>query len=212
MTARKAIFVDLDGTLLAGNSMHVFMKCLPRILLSRRCVIPAAASIFSIGLRSLRVISHKSMKWQLTKIARRHLCEKDWKKIAGSLMMMVDPDVISFINVKKNSNYSVYIATAAMEEYAVPLGEMLGIDGVIATKFSIDKSEYLEVRGDEKLRNIQSLVKSANLILCCFLTDHRDDLPTAMEYSAQTLLVHPDADSLDKFKMNGISNVLKTRN
>lgn len=206
--AKGATFVDLDGTLLITNSMHVFMRRMPWTLLCRRSLGACIASLWWMAMRSARVISHRSMKWHLTRIAARHYMDSDWKKLAEKLAKYVNPRVREYVEAPRLKNCAVYIATAAPEEYAIPLSRVLGYDGAIATRLSEKKSDYTEMRGREKLDGISALLEKEGLRLESFLTDHYDDIPTASAYPGFTILVNPSRRMADIFRHSGVTRYL----
>lgn len=200
--------MDLDGTLLNGNSLKIFMRHLPGVLVKRNAWMPALASIWWMGQRILRLVSHKKMKWHLCNIARRHLLEKDWESMAERMLGYVSPMVEAYLSGPANKECRKYIATAAMEEYALPLGRKLGFDGVLATRYSEDEANYEEMRGIKKREGIEGILNKKRLRMESFLTDHSDDLPTASAFPLQTILVNPSCKSLEIFRNAGITRVL----
>lgn len=207
-STRGAIFIDLDGTLLRGNSMKMFMKRLPVVLLRRGVPLSAVAALWWMGLRVSKVISHRDMKWHLTLIARRHFLSSDWKEMARSMLPEANQTVVKYIDEPSRRECVRYIATAAMEEYAVWLARLFGFDGVLATRFSKDKEKYEETRGVAKLERIRSELQDNGLHLESFLTDHSDDLPTAREYPEQTVVVNPDHKTQADFRNVGVTRWL----
>lgn len=206
--AQGATFIDLDGTLLKGNSLKMFMKRLPGILLRRRAFAATSAALWWMGWRSVRMVSHKSMKWHLTRIARAHLLDEDWDAMAEKMLGKINPAVSDFVSSPSRANCKKIIATAAPEEYVLPLSRLLGYDGAVATRFVDDKSEYEEMRGLKKLEGIQSLMEEEHLRLESFLTDHYDDIPTAREYPGLTILVNPTRKMQSIFHNVGVTRYL----
>ena len=202
--------MDLDGTLLHGNSLRIFMRRLPRTLLHRRAVGAAMLSLWWMGWRSLRCVSHRNMKWHLTGIARRNLLDEDWEEIATLIADDVNTRVVEYVDSPSRGNCEKYIATAAMSEYAIPLSRLLGYDGVVATQFTDDKSDYVEMRGIEKRDGIVALLNERHLRLESFLTDHSDDLPTATLFPNLTILVNPTRRIQTLFHHIGVSRYLLT--
>ncbi|MDE6021872.1 MAG: haloacid dehalogenase-like hydrolase [Muribaculaceae bacterium] len=207
-TLKGATFVDLDGTLITENSMRIFMRKLPGILLKRKAPGAAIAALWWIWLRAMRITSHRNMKWHLTRLGRRHLGESDWESIAEQITLALDPDVSNFIETRKKLGCLIYIATAAPEEYSVPLCRILGYDGVIATIFSENPGEYEEMKGYAKHDSIEHLLADAHLRLESFLTDHPDDIPTASAYPGLTIIVHPTKKTAEQFHEVGVSRYL----
>ncbi len=201
-------FVDLDGTLISGNSMHIFMRRLPGMLMKRRAVGAAIASLWWNSLRSFRLISHRSLKWHLTKTARCHLEDSDWEQLAQSIALMINPKVSDYIQSRRERGCLTYIATAAMEEYALPLSRILGYEGELVTQFSDSISDYEELNHHAKHKAIERLLEENQLRLESFLTDHTDDLPTAAAYPGLTILVGVSKKTADEFRNSGVTRYL----
>ncbi len=203
-----ATFVDLDGSLITGNSMHTFMKRLPGLLMKRRAPGAALSALWWTWMRSLRLSSHSNMKWHLTKIARRHLEEEDWETLAEMMAESVNEHVADLVASRRERGCQTYIATAALEEYTLPLCRQLGYDGAIATRFTDDKRDYEEMKGYAKRDGIEQFLAEENLRLESFITDHPDDLPTAKAYPNLTIVVRPSQKVADKFHEVGVTRYL----
>ncbi|MDE6290349.1 MAG: haloacid dehalogenase-like hydrolase [Muribaculaceae bacterium] len=201
-------FVDLDGTLLTANSMRIFMRRLPGMLMKRGAVGAALGSLWWTTLRSLRMVSHRSMKWHLTRNACRRFEESDWDILAEEMAETVNPSVRDYIESRRSRGCLTYIATAAVEEYAMPLCRLLGYDGVLATKFTDDISDYEELNSHNKHAAIERLLHDKQLRLESFLTDHTDDLPTAKAYPKLTILVGASKKTADEFREAGITRYI----
>lgn len=206
--AKGATFVDLDGTLLTTNSMHVFMRRMPLTLLRRSAVWASIASLWWMSIRTMRLVSHRTMKWHLTRIAVRHYEEDDWDSLAGKLAEYTNPKVREYVESPRLKDCAVYIATAAPEEYALPLSRALGYDGAVATRLTEKKSDYNEMRGREKLEGIIELQTKEGLRVESFLTDHYDDIPTASAYPGLTILVNPSRKMAAIFRHSGVTRYL----
>lgn len=205
---RGVTFVDLDGTLLTGNSMHIFMRRLPRMLLGKRAVGAYMSCMWQLIMRSIRLKSHKSMKWHLMKTAREHIDDEDWNELAESLSGMVNQKVADYIRSRRDKGCLTYIATAAPEEYTFPLCHMLGYDGVLATSFSENFDDYEELNGDSKHEAIERLLLERGLRLESFLTDHSDDLPTAKAFPLLTILVGGSEKTAAAFREAGVTRYI----
>ncbi len=200
--------VDLDGTLLTGNSMKLLMRWLPKELWRKRMPLKAAQASYWIALRGARLVSHRRMKWHLARIANRSLSDDDWSRFAASLLQAVNPAVMAHIASQKSKGACICVASAAMSEYVEPFSSMAGIDKQLSTPFTERYSDYTELRGTRKLQAIHNLLASGGYRISSFLTDHSDDLPTAAAYPAETLLVNPSAASAARFSEAGITNRL----
>ena len=184
------------------------MKRLPGRLLATRRPLAALKAIWLLALRSIRAIDHRRMKWHLTALGRRYLSDKEWKDFASLLAQYIYPKVSDFIERKRREGASIFIASAAPEEYTNPLAEQLGLDGALATPFTSRIEDYTELRGDRKLAVINRLLADRRLRLDTFLTDHPDDLPTASAYPRQTIIVNPDAHTARIFRLHSVNRHL----
>ncbi len=201
-------FVDLDGSLITANSMRIFMRRLPLLLLKRHAIGASIASLWWIWLRAFHAISHRNLKWHLTRLARRHLQESDWESLAELISHTVNPHVVNFIESRRKLGCMTYIATAAMEEYSLPLSRLLGYDGVLATKFSDELGNYEELKGYAKHDAIEHLLADSHFRLESFITDHTDDIPTASVYPGLTIVVNPTQKTAEKFLEVGVTRYL----
>lgn len=201
-------FVDLDGTLLRGNSMKMFMKRLPGLLLKRRAPGAAIAALWWTWLRGFRLTCHKKMKWHLTRIARRYLEDEDWEGLAARMTGKIDSTVSDFVESRRKRGCLTYIATAALEEYAVPLSRMMGYEGAVATRFDDDYDAYDEMKGYAKHDGIEDLLADGHLRLESFITDHTDDIPTASAYPGLTILLDPSNKTAEQFRHVGVTRYL----
>ncbi len=198
--------VDLDGTLLRGNSMKRLMRWLPKALWSGRHPAEALLAIGWISLRGVRLVSHRRMKWHLGTIARRTLAPSDWNRFAKEeLLPIVNTEVAAHIESLKEKGAAVCVASAAMSEYVEPLCNILGYDHALSTAQTKRFADYAELRGSSKLLAINKLLATGNYTLTRFLTDHSDDLPTATAYPEATILVNPSEKSAALFAKAGMS-------
>lgn len=154
------------------------------------------------------MVSHRSMKWHLTKLARHHLEETDWEELAELMSQSINPHVSNFIESRRRLGCLTYIATAAIEEYTVPLSRRLGYDGAVATKFSDELGNYEELKGYAKHDSIEHLLAEEHLRLESFITDHPDDIPTAAAYPGLTILVNPSMKTAVQFREVGATRYL----
>lgn len=161
-----------------------------------------------MALRAARITSHSGMKWRLIRIARRHFEDADWEEIAERMLPRLNPRVEEYVNAPSRAQCARYIATAAPEEYSMPLARLLGYDGAIATPFAEDRSDYAETRGAAKRDAIRSLIDEKRLRLESFLTDHTDDLATAVAFPRLTILVSDSKKTHRRFARVGATRYL----
>lgn len=210
-TLKGATFIDLDGTLLTANSFHIFMRSLPKLLLKRRAPGDAINALWWTWMRSLKMTSHHQMKWHLTKMAHHHLLPEDWENLAQIMSQNVNPKVAEYVESRRKLGCRTYLATAAPEEYSIPLGSILGFDGTIATKLADNEEDYVEMKGYEKHDAIEHLLADEGLRLESFLTDHTDDLPTASAYPGLTIVVDPTEKTASEFLQVGVTRYMNTK-
>lgn len=121
---------------------------------------------------------------------------------------LINPKVSDFVESRRNLGCAIYIATAAPEEYSTPLVNLLGFDGVVATKFTDESGDYEEMKGYVKHDSIEHLLAEKRLRLESFLTDHPDDIPTAAAYPGLTIIVNPTKKTAEKFHEVGVTRYL----
>ena len=184
------------------------MRRMPWTLLRRRAVGASIASLWWMTLRASRLMSHRAMKWHLTRIASRHYDESDWEALAEKLAEYANPRVREYVEAPRLKDCAVYIATAAPEEYAIPLSRAMGYDGAVATRLTERESDYTEMRGRKKLEGITELQEKEGLRVESFLTDHYDDMPTASAYPGLTILVNPSKKMSEIFRHSGVTRYL----
>lgn len=187
------IIIDLDGTLIEGNSFTMFVKycvrAFPRL---------APAILTTVMLRKMRLISHFKAKHLIMRTVSPHLTVQKLHPFLETLFQRIRP---YFSKLLSRACCDTYLATAAPTEYAVPLGKMAGFGLVCATDCGSGK----ECRGEEKVHQLETagVVFSRDTHV---YTDHRDDLPL-MEANRRGVnhLVNPDAATILATKMCGIA-------
>lgn len=178
--------VDLDGTLINGNSFTMFCRfCLK----SFPGLSPAISAVALV--RKLRIISHGKAKQLILKIVSGHMTHDHIQRFVNELNGILRHDVLESIVDSKVK----ILATAAPSIYAVPYAEMLGFDLVSATETG--GPENCE---SEKLASLYDMgvIFSENSMV---YTDHSDDIPLLHANSeGSNILVYPSEESLQKIK------------
>lgn len=185
--AKKLVVVDLDGTLLRGNSLHIYIMCGIRALWRRKSLPKLSRLAAVIALRRLRLISHRQMKWTALRLipADDYLLQEDFRKRADKSL---NANVNELLNQYRANGCSILLATAAADTY-VPLiwhGDML------ATRIA-DNPEHAEMRGTAKRDAVLRYSARHGMTLQAVITDHSDDLPLLMAGAAENIVVSPDA-------------------
>lgn len=176
--------VDLDGTLLRGNSLHVFAACLLRDSLRHLRLANAAKVAGWCILRGLRLCSHPSMKWGIINAtADTDTLRADF---AGRISAMLNPQVKNLIDYRREQGYAILLATAAADIY-VPLIW----DGPYVATRTADNPTHTECRGSQKLDAVTAYATKNQLRLDTIVTDHHDDMALLKAPFAERILVNP---------------------
>lgn len=156
--------IDLDGTLIRGNSLKLFAAYLLRK--GKWQILPY------LLLRKLRLITHWSMKKRII-MAGKSL---EMGPFIDILLSHVRKDVLMMVHESEP-----VLSTAATGLYAQPFAQKIGIKMCQAT----DGPE--ENRGQVKKQRVQSL----NRPIFRIITDHHDDLPLLSLPAEEKFLVNP---------------------
>jgi phosphoserine phosphatase len=188
--------VDLDGTIIRGNSMHEMV----RFMLSEGmgcgnlCVV--AKLLGYLAKRRMRLTDHRGMKYPIHRIAEAFLHKGDrMERLVERVVLKVNQEVRYKLDVLRREGNRIIIATAAPDVYMPALAEALGADAYTATPLSATPDGYLENRGERKLSRAVEMARSRGWDICCVLTDHSDDLPLLRLQGVERVLVAP-ADKL----------------
>lgn len=197
-TLQPLTVVDLDGTLIAGNSFTRFTIWLIRRALRRGDLATAAAVAATVLRRKARLCSHAAAKARIMCIADSRLHPEDYSAFAATLLPLVRAGVRTRLEEAQAHGHAVCLATAAPWQYAAPLGAMLGMDEVVATYPPQGVGPMIECRGEVKQRRIQALCSRLRLRPALTFTDHHDDLPLLIWTAAsggRNILVSPGAST-----------------
>jgi len=139
----EAAFFDLDRTVIARSSMMTFARAFHRAgLLSKRAVLRSAWT----HLRFSRVGAGPE---ELARIRARVLqVTTGWPQdevrriVAAGLADAIDPivyrEAADLLSEHRRAGRLVYLVSAAPEEIVQPIGEHLGVDGVVASRADLD--------------------------------------------------------------------------
>ncbi len=191
---RPLTVVDLDGTLIAGNSFTRFTLWVLRRAM-RRVDLSTAIALGGIVLRrKARLSSHAAAKEAIMRLAGKRLDDGDYRDFAATLVPLVRPEVRVRLEEARANGHALCLATAAPWQYASPLGGLLGMDEVVATYPPREGGGMVECRGEVKKRRVQALCTRQRYRPAQTLTDHYDDLPLLIWTAAsggRNLLVAP---------------------
>lgn len=198
---KTALLVDLDGTLVSTNSFTRFVGWLAWRLMFKGHLASAMKVVGTVVCRKVRCIPHAQAKRMIMDIARHHLSMRDFATFASALRLSVRPAIAAMIRDYKSFGGCVLIATAAPEEYAVCVGEMVGADAVIATRHA----DSVECRGEEKLCRVRVYCAGHRLKVDTVVTDHHDDLPLLMMPDVNRVVVAPSAVTVRRLEEAGVT-------
>ena len=136
-------FFDLDKTVIAKASIVAFGRPLRREgLITRRTVVKAVA-------QQLIFMQFGADEEKLEKVRQSMLeLTKGWNKaqvatiVRETLIETIEPliyaEALELMEHHRAAGDRIYIVSAAPEEIVLPLAELLGVDGALATRAAID--------------------------------------------------------------------------
>jgi len=181
----RVFLVDLDGTLLAGNSFHLWLAFMLgkggqsigfwSHLLSRMRLCWVA------GLRALMLIDHAALKKAVQKEWGLVFEESQKDNLTAFLDILVsrlDATVMAEVKGGQAKGSVAVLTTAAAAEYAVPLGAALGFDESVATPAFGDGGWCHNIGDKKKERTLDALRRRGwDELEKILFTDHVDDVP-----------------------------------
>lgn len=176
---KKAIIIDLDGTLLRTNTFsdYILYSCC-QSLRSFRLDLVFLLLLFSF-LRKLRIISHARMKYLILRHTTTFMQQHNRiNSFVAKELTYENPTVITHLHNYASQSYLTVLATAAPSLYAELIASHYHFDHCLATPpASIPYSQWRENKRQEKLHNVQKTLTSANAEISVVITDHSDDQP-----------------------------------
>jgi HAD superfamily hydrolase (TIGR01490 family) len=146
-TGRPAAFFDLDKTIIAKSSTLAFSKPFyAGGLISRGSVLRSAYAQFVYLVGGADHDQMEKMREFLSKLIAGWDVQTVRDIVADTLHNIVDPlvydEAVSLIEEHRLAGRDVIIVSASGTEVVEPIGEMLGADGVIATRLEITDGKY----------------------------------------------------------------------
>ncbi|MFT4009699.1 MAG: HAD family hydrolase [Nocardioidaceae bacterium] len=202
---RLAAFFDLDKTIIAKSSALVFSRNFYASgLINRRSVVRSvyAQLVFLLGgtdhnqMEKLReFLSRLSAGWNVETVR---------EIVADTLHNTVDPlvydEALVLMRDHQAAGHDVIIVSASGSEIVEPIGQMLGVDDVIATKLEVADGRYTGViehyvYGEAKAAAITRLAvqRGYDLASCYAYSDSHTDLPMLKTVGHPTV-VNPDKE------------------
>jgi HAD superfamily hydrolase (TIGR01490 family) len=142
---RAAAFFDLDRTLIAGSSGLYWARAARRAgMLTRRQMAKLAVESLQFRLQGSTDESTQKVREQAGKMldgARRRDMARMAPQVLEGVLPRVNPQMLEVAYAHQDAGRPVYICTAASQDLATMLADVLGFDGAIGTRF--------ELRGDD---------------------------------------------------------------
>lgn len=184
LQGRKIAVVDLDGTLIDGNSFHLYIRTAFRhsslMKKMRICV--------WLALRQLRVVSHRKMKFALLGLIVPDDSFKN--EFCSSFITMIRPEMNRIIDELRKDKVTVLLASAAPDIYI----SWVWHGAFVATR-TLGNETKVECRGERKVEAIKAFMNPEDSLVAVY-TDHSDDLPLLAMGAAKNYLVSPSSQTL----------------
>lgn len=194
------VVVDLDGTLIPGNSFHAWLRFLVRwAVLSGRPVLALQLGLLCVR-RATGALTHGELKHGvllLSAAVPTARVEEFSRRLAGT----VRPAVTALVREAGRDGRVVVLATAAPAIYLGSLAEAVRAGATIGTP-SPGADEWYEAVGEVKLARVLAEF-GAEARIDVVITDHHDDLPLVRR-AARALIVNPSSASWRAFERTGV--------
>ncbi len=146
-TRRAAAFFDLDKTIIAKSSTLAFSRSFyAGGLISRGSVLRSAYAQFVYLVGGADHDQMEKMREFLSRLCAGWDVATVRSIVADALHHIVDPlvfdEAVSLMEEHRIAGRDVIIVSASGAEVVEPIGEMLGADGVIATRMEVEDGRY----------------------------------------------------------------------
>ena len=204
MTSRAAAFFDLDKTVIAKSSTLVFGKPFYKGgLVNRRAVLKSSIAQFVYLLQGADADSMDKMRDYLKVLCADWPVEQVKAIVAETLTELITPlvyaEAVTLIAEHRAAGRDVVIVSSSGEEVVGPIGDLLGVDQVIATKMTVQDGRYtgeidFYAYGEGKATAVRALAaeRGYDLAASYAYSDSATDLPML------ALVGHPTAVNPDK--------------
>ncbi len=184
-----AAFFDLDKTIIAKSSTLAFSKpFFEGGLLTRRAVLRSAYANFLVSLNGADHNTLERMRQYLTALVAGWDVEVVRESVRRTLREIIDPivyaEAVELIEEHRAAGRDVVIVSASGSEVVEPVGELLGVDHVIATRLVESEGRYTgEVEfyayGPHKATAMRALAEQHgyDLAECFAYSDSETDVP-----------------------------------
>ena len=212
---QSAAFFDLDRTLMEGSSAFQFGRAAYRAgLLERRQLISDAWANLRFRLRGASDEATHALRERISR-SLRGVSVRDMERLGAPVLAgvlpRVYPEVLAIAHEHQDAGRQVFITTAASQELADILAQVMALDGGIGSEFSqVQDGVYtgeptgLFIYGPDKARAIERLAQERGFDLASSFayTDSASDLPM-LRLVGHPVAVNPDRELLRTAKREG---------
>ncbi len=202
-TPRPAAFFDLDKTVIAKSSTLAFGRPFYKGgLVNRRAVLKSSFAQFVYLLQGADEDSMDRMRDYLKALCAGWPVEQVQAIVAETLHELIDPlvydEAVTLMDEHRAAGREIVIVSSSGEELVGPIGEMLGVDRVVATRMVVADGKYtgeiaFYAYGEGKAVALRELADTEGLDLaqCYAYSDSATDLPL-LEAVGHPVAVNPD--------------------
>jgi phosphoserine phosphatase len=166
----RLVAVDLDGTYVRGNTLHIYISEALRYNLRHLRIDRVAGMSALLALRKLGLISHTTMKFGCLRLSGRS--EELLKQFVERVNSRINRDVAKLIDDYAARGAKILLASAAADFYVKALWH----GDYVATQFD-NNPKHIECRGAVKVDRVKRRAAELGATLYVVITDHPDDLP-----------------------------------
>ena len=201
--ARAAAFFDLDKTVIAKSSTLAFSRPFYKGgLVNRRAVLKSSFAQFVYLLQGADEDSMHRMRDYLKQLCAGWSVEQVNAIVAETLHELIEPmvyaEAVALIAEHRAAGRDVVIISSSGEEVVRPIGAMLGVDDVIATRMVVEDGRYtgdieFYAYGEGKAQAVRRLAdeRGYDLAACWAYSDSATDRPM-LEAVGHPVVVNPD--------------------
>jgi HAD superfamily hydrolase (TIGR01490 family) len=201
--SRAAAFFDLDKTVIAKSSTLAFGRPFYRGgLVNRRAVLKSSFAQFVYLLQGADEDSMDKMRDYLKALCAGWPVETVNAIVAETLHELIDPmvyaEAVALFDKHHADGLDVVLVSSSGEEVVGPIGEMLGVDHVIATRMVVEDGRYtgdiaFYAYGEGKAVAVRELAQERGYDLerCWAYSDSVTDRPL-LELVGNPVAVNPD--------------------
>ncbi len=144
---RPAAFFDLDKTIIARSSTLAFSRAFfEGGLISRRSALRGAYAQLMFGRSGVDHAQMERLRAQLSSLSAGWDVQTVRDIVAETLHAIVDPmvydEAVQLIEEHAEAGCDVIIVSTSGSEVVEPIGEMLGVDHVVATRMVVENGRY----------------------------------------------------------------------